>query len=284
MMKRIIIIFTFLLLPLSGCGIISIGYNYAAPYLRYSINSYMSYNVQQKEIITREVDVYMAWHRKNMLPEYAKYLQEIQTAVQAEATLKIEDVRRFRTEARALYVNTMLPAVSPASLLLGSLDAKQIEELSLSFAKEIKKLRSKELSGNLEQQLRSRTERSIDFIENLTGSLTDKQLQKIREINNDLPFATPLYIAQREDNQNKLIELLRLNQNETAIATALGSWLITPELSRSIEDHSVMQTFESESDTMIVSVYQMLNERQKKTLLKSIAKYISTFQELASAT
>lgn len=283
MMKKIIIIL--LLLLLSGCGIISIGYNYAEAYLRYSINSYMSYNDQQKEIVKSEVHVFMTWHRKFMLPEYADFLQRIQAAVQAEAPLKVEDVRRFRTEARSLYIKTMLPAVSPAAILLASLNAEQVDELSLSFGKEIKKIRSKELNGSLEQQLRARTERSIDFIENLTGGLTDKQLQQLRELNNKLPFATPLYLAQREDNQNKLIELLKLKPDDpaTAIATALSSWIVTPELNRSPEDQSVIQAFESGSDEMIVTVYQTLNERQKKTLLTSIAKYINTFQELATA-
>ncbi len=283
MAKRFIYIF--LLLTQSGCGLISIGYNYAPAYLRYSINSYMSYNDQQKEVIRKEVDVYMAWHRKSMLPAYVEYLQGIQKVVQAEAPLKVDDVRRFRTEARALYVKTMLPAVSPAAMLLASLDAEQVEELTLSFAKEINKIRSKELNGSLEQQLRARTERSIDFIENLTGGLTDKQLQQLRELNNKLPFATPAYLAQRENNQNKLIELLKIKPNEpaTAIATALSSWIVTPELNRSPEDQSVIQAFESGSDEMIVTVYQTLTERQKKTLLKSIAKYINTFQELATA-
>ena len=48
------------MLTQSGCGLISIGYNYAPAYLRYSINSYMSYNDQQKAIIRKEVDDYMA--------------------------------------------------------------------------------------------------------------------------------------------------------------------------------------------------------------------------------
>ena len=283
MLKRLIYIV--LLLTLSGCGLISLGYNYVPAYLRYSINSYMSYNDLQKEIIRKEVDDYMAWHRKSMLSEYADYLQGIHNAVQAETSLTVEDVRRFRTAGRALYVATMLPAVSPAGLLMASLDAEQVDALSLSFAEEIKKVRNKELAGNLEQQLRARAERSIDFIENLTGGLTDKQLQQLRELNNKLPFATPVYLAQRENNQNKLIELLKLKPKElsTAIATALSSWIVTPELNRSAEDQSVIQVFESGSDDMIVSIYQTLDERQKKKLLNSITKYINTFQDLASA-
>ena len=283
MQKKNIFVVVLLMLSLSGCGILSIGYNYADAYLRYSINSYTSFNDQQKEIIKKEVSEFMTWHRKVMLKEYVLFLQEVQKSAMSDAPLKAEDVHHFRTEVRALYVKTMLPAIPPSARVLSSLEPKQVDELSLSFAKELKKQRDKELSGSAEQQLHRRTERSVDFIENLAGGFTDSQLVKLREMNQQLPFATPLYIAQREDNQLKLIELLKSNKGETEIAALLNSWLRTPELNRSAEDHNIMQAFENGSDEMIANVYQMLNERQKKTLLKNIAKYITTFQELSGS-
>lgn len=283
MQKKSIFILAFSGFLLSGCAILSIGYNYADAYLRYSINSYTSFNDQQKAVIKNEVANFMAWHRKVMLREYVTFLQEIQKVALADLPLKAEDVGILRKEVRALYVKTISPAIPPAARVLSSLEPKQIDELSLSFAKELKKQRGKELSGNLEQQLHRRTERSVDFIENLAGGFTDSQLAKLREMNQKLPFATPLYIAQREDNQLKLIEHLKGNKGEKEIAALLNSWLHTPELNRNAEDRNIMQAFENGSDEMIANIFQMLNERQKKTLLKNIAKYITTFQELSAS-
>jgi hypothetical protein len=272
-----------LILPLSGCGILSIGYNYAEAYLRYSINSYISYNEVQKEAIKKEVNEYMTWHRHAMLPAYASFLQELQLFAQSGAPLKKADASKYRAEVRALYIKTILPVINPAAKLMSAVDAEQVDELALSFARENKKQRDKELSGNQDEQLRKRAERTIDFIENLTGGLNDGQLERIRELNRQLPYATPLYIVQREDNQGRLVELLKNHGTEADIAAVLKAWLYTPEASRSAEERSTMQAFESGSDEMIVTIYQMLTERQKKTLLKNIAKYINTFQELASA-
>jgi hypothetical protein len=283
MRNKLILLCALLLLPLSGCGIISIGYNYAEAYLRYSINSYATFNDAQKENIKQDVHTFMAWHRKTMLPEYAGFLQEIQKIVQSGAPLKAEDVRRFRIETRALYIKTLSPVVAPAARLLSEVDERQVEEFSVSFARENGKQRDKELSGSREDQLRRRTERSIDFMENLVGSFTDSQLEQIREMNLRLPYATPLYIAQREGNQARLLALLKSKKGETEIEALLKEWLIAPDASRGADERITIQAFENGSDEMIANVYQLLNDKQKKALLKSIAKYINTFQELASS-
>ena len=87
MNKKLIFVVVLLLPLLSGCGIISLGYNYADAYLRYSINSYTSFNDAQKETIKQEVNLFMLWHRKKMLPEYSRFLQELQQAAQSGAVL-----------------------------------------------------------------------------------------------------------------------------------------------------------------------------------------------------
>ena len=282
-MKHKLMWLMLLLLPLSGCGIISLGYNYADAYLRYSINSYVSYNDQQKDTIHREVDAYMAWHRATMLPKYAAFLQEVQRTAQSGAPLSKDAVAHFRAEVRDLYVQTLQPTIKPAAKLLSTLNEAQIDELVKSFAKEINKQKAKELSGNAEEQLRKRTERSVDFLENLVGGFNDSQLEKIRVMNRNLPFATPLYIMQREDYQAHLLEVLKDKQGEAAIAGVLDAWLHTPEKFRNAADQSLVLAFEQGSDEMIANVYQLLTERQRKTLLKNIEKYINTFQDLVNS-
>jgi hypothetical protein len=281
---RRILLIAILLLPLSACGLIAIGYNYADAYLRYSINRYASFNDEQRDSIKKEVNIYMTWHRKNMLAEYVSFLQELQQVAQSGMPLTIPEVARFRSGVRALYVKTLQPTISPAASLLSSVDAGQVQELVQSFAKENNKQRDKELSGSEDEQLRKRAERTVDFLENLVGSLKDEQLEKIREINRSLPFATGIYISQRENNQAGLIELLKNKKGKDEIAAFLSSWLLTPEASRTPGERSIMLAFENTADEMIVTLYQMLTERQKKTLLRNIIKYSDIFQDLMEKT
>jgi hypothetical protein len=283
MNMRLFYIVALLILPLSGCGIISVGYNYADVYLRYTINSYADFNDAQKKAISLEVNDFMRWHRRDMLPVYIDFLKELQQVVQSGAPLKQEDVARFREEMRSLYVKTMQPTVKPAATVLSGVKGGQIEELAKSFYKENGKQRDKELSGSPDEQLRKRAERTIDFVETLVGGLSDMQLEKIRNMSRRLPYATALYIRLREDNQARLLEMLRDKKTKSEIADFLELWLLTPEASRSEEEQRILQDFEIASEEMVVNIYQMLTERQRETLLKNIVKYINTFQGLVNA-
>ena len=279
--KKLLFVIVFLLLPLSGCGIVSIGYNYADAYLRYSINSYATFNGDQQAFINNEVDSFMRWHRKEMLPEYVSFLQDMHKTAQTGAALKQEEVARFRKEVRALYVKTLQPTIKPAANLLSEIVPGQIDELVESFQHENNKRKDKELGGSPEEQLRKRAERTIDFLENLVGGLSDKQLDSIREMSHQLPYATAIYIQLREDNQARLIELMINKKGQEEIGDFLYTWLTAPESNRSAEEQATMLAFEQASDDMIIRIYAMLTERQRKTLRGNIRKYLDTFNELS---
>ena len=282
-MKRIFI-FLILLLPLSGCSLVSVGYNNADLYLRYSINGYTTFDNTQKQEIKKEVDDYLLWHRRNMLPEYSSALRDLLLIVQSGKELKSEDVLRIKAAGRALYVKTLQPAVEPAASLLSDLDSAQVEELVLSLAKENSKHRDKYLSGSEEHKLRKRAERTIDFTEHLVGGLTDIQLEKIKELSYKLPFVSDLYLSFRENKQAGLIGLIGNKKGANDIASYLSAWLTMPEAGRSQEEQSILLSFERGAEEMAIEVYAILNEQQKNTLVKNLTKYIETFTQLADGT
>jgi hypothetical protein len=270
-----------LLLQLGGCGIVSLGYNYADVYLRYTINSYTTFSKEQKQEIHRDVDAFMHWHRKMMLPEYVAFLRDLQHKVESDAPLSAEEVRSYRLRVRKLYVSTLQPTIVPAAQLLNGMTVAQAEEMSASLDRENAKQREKDLAGSREEQIRLRTERTIDFIENLVGSLSDKQLEQLRAANASLPFASDIYQRLKEDNQKHLVELIRKHEGRDDIENFLSLWLIMPEKFRKAEEQDTLQAFEQGSDELIAQVYAMLTERQKGKLLKSITRYADSFDELS---
>jgi hypothetical protein len=114
------------------------------------------------------------------------------------------------------------------------------------------------------------------------GDFTYKQLDKVRELSRELPLADSAYINQRAVNQAQMIALLKEHKGEEVVAEHLSMWLLAPEETRNSEDQHIISSFESASDEFIVQVYQLLNDRQRKTLQKNIAKYIDTFQALSA--
>ena len=275
------IVIVLVLLQLSACSMVSVGYNNADVYLRYSINSYASFNEAQKQIIDDEIDVFMRENRANMLPQYVVLLQQLKLTLQSGKTLAASDVASLRNAVRELYIKTMQPTIVPAARLLSGLEPEQIDELVLSFAKENGKQRDKDLSGSQDEQLRRRAEKTIDFLETLVGGLDDTQLEKARGLSRKLPYTSAMFISQREANQARLIGLMKNKKGEAEIAKLLTAWLVKPESFRNSDEQKLMQEFETGADEMIVSFHDILTERQKQKLLDSINKYLNTFQELA---
>lgn len=270
-----------LLGQLGGCGIISLGYNYSDVYLRYTINSYTSFNKEQKAEIHQDVDEFMRWHRKVMLPEYVSFLRALQHKVESGTALSADEVKLYRLRVRNLYISTLQPTVIPAAELLSKMNEAQIGEMAESLTRENNKQRDKELSGSQEDRVKQRTERTIDFIENLVGALTDNQLAQLRAANNSLPFATEIYLHLKEDNQKHLLGMLSEKDGKDEVANFLSLWLLMPEKFRRPEEQDMLQAFEQGSDELLAEIYAMLTERQKNKLLKNITHYADTFQDLS---
>lgn len=277
-------LFTFvaalILLPLSGCGLVSVGYNNADIFLRYTIHSYAPFDDMQKEIISKDVDSFLEFHRHKILPEYVVFLQGLLRTTQSGKTLQNADARRMRVELRSLYIQTLRPTIQPVARLLSTVSSAQKEKMRQSLADK-NKLNATELDKNIEARYEERAEKIIDFLESIVGDFSDTQLEKIRILSRELPLADSTVFRQRTLNQAKLMALMNDNKGEELIAAHLSTWLLTPEAYRSPEDQRIIFSLETASEAFIVNLYQMLNERQKKELQQNIVKYIDTFQALS---
>lgn len=269
---------------LSGCSKITLGYNHADWILRYWINGYTSFNARQKEEIHLEVDDYMRWHRKNAVPEYIAFLQNVNALANRDGALADADIMRLRTESGRLFKMTMAPFVKPAAHLLSTLDNRQIEELRKTLAERNSKQREETLFDSERENLVMRAERHVDGVERLVGDLSDEQEEKIMEMSLRIPFATSHYIEQREAKQARLISLLRNHAGEDQIAALFRQWIDNPESSRTPQQQQAIEAYESAMNEMTVRIFELLTARQKDHLRRKIASYLDDLQKLPSAT
>jgi hypothetical protein len=277
--KTLFIILAFALLN-CGCSTVSLVYRNADWYLQHKINNYTSFNARQKETIRQEVSDYMHWHRKNALPEYINFLQNLNGVAQYDGQLREQEVPQLRAHLLSLYRKTLVPAIQPAAQLLSELDSRQIQELSSNLAEENQK--QEELDVSQDEYLDRRADKTITFLEWLAGNLSNEQEQKIKEMSRHLPVVSHIYIQHREANQGRLIALLNAHADADKIAAFLSSWVLTPEATRTSQQQHVIQSFEMATDEMIVHIHGLLTARQKDHLRKKIASYIEDMRSLAT--
>lgn len=272
-----------ILLCCSGCSTISLGYNHADWILRYSINDYTSFNTAQREQIHQQVDDYLRWHRKNVLPGYIATLQHIDEAVNQQEGMMVGDVLRLRAESASLYQLTMEPMFQPAAHILGSLDSEQLAELADNFAKRDGKQRKLMLQGSEQNMLAARAERDVELVGKLFGTLSFEQEKKITEMSLHIPFATRAFLEQREAKHAKMLALLKEKAGEDQLAALFQQWLSKPEDSRTPQQQQVIDAYENAMNEMTVQIIAMLTARQKRHLTEEITSIVDDFKKLNTA-
>ena len=281
MRKTLFIILAFALLN-CGCSTVSLVYRNADWYLQHKINNYTSFDARQKETIRQEVSDYMHWHRKNALPEYINFLQNLNGVAQYDGQLREQEVPQLRAHLLSLYRKTLVPTIRPAAQLLSELDSRQIQELGRNFAGKNQKQKHEVLDGSHDENLDKRADKTIAFLEWLAGNLSDEQEQKIKEMSRHLPVVSHIYIQHREANQGRLIALLNAHADADKIAAFLSSWVLTPEATRTAQQEHDIQSSDMATDEMIVHIHGLLTARQKDHLRKKIASYIEDMRSLAT--
>lgn len=278
--KPIFIVLALVLLACSGCSRITFGYNHADWLLRYWVNDYTSFNSAQKEEIHNAIDDYLRWNRKNALPEYIAFLQELEVLANRNSALTPSDVMHIRDEISRLYRFTMTPSIRPAAHVLSSLDDKQIQELRKNLAKKNHEQRDEMLPGDLKENLAKRADDHIHFVQELAGRLSDEQEGKIREMSMHIPFVTRNYIEHREAMQVDLILLLKSHASEDDIAALLTQWINTPPTPATAAMQRTLESYDDAMDEMTVHVFDLLTPDQKNHLRKTISGYIGDLQKL----
>jgi hypothetical protein len=272
-----------ILLCCSGCSTVSLGYNHADWILRYWMNDYTSFNTAQREQIHQQVDDYLRWHRKNALPGYIAFLQNVDAAVNQEGGLTVGDVMRLRAESGKLYRLTMEPMFQPAAHILSNLNSEQISDLADTFAKRDGKQRKLMLKGSEQDMLAARAERDVELVEKLFGSLDDAQEKKITGMSLLIPFASRAFIEQREAKHAQLIALLKNKAGEAQIAALFRQWLSAPETFSTPQQQQTITAYESAMNEMTVQIVAMMTARQKHHLTEEIASINDDFKKLNAA-
>lgn len=281
-MKKSLFVILALALLGTGCSAVGLIYRNADWYLQHRIYGYTTFNDSQKETIRRNISDYMRWHRKVALPEYIIFLQNLNGAAQYEGQLKAEDIALLRKQLMYLYRTSLVPVIVPVAQMLSSLDNRQTLELGRSLAEENNKQKQEELDIGRDAYLDKRADKTLDFLEGLTGDLSKEQKQAVRRMSRHLPVVSHHFIRHRETNQARLLALLDAHAGTDQIASFMSVWILGPEATMTTQQQHDIEAFETATNEMIANIQRMLTVAQKDHLRKKITYYIDELQNLST--
>ncbi len=173
------IISALLLILLTSCSAIKLGYNSAPSITYWWLDGYLDLNDVQSLQVRDGLTTLHTWHRSQALPAYAESLLKIQRL--APGKVSPEQLCAVATEVRGFMQQMGTRAAEPLSALTPTLRPDQLKYLAQQFEKKNKKWRTQWIDVTPEELSAYRFQLAVDRTENLYGRLQEPQRAVLRQ-------------------------------------------------------------------------------------------------------
>ncbi len=265
---------------LAAAACTRLAYDHATPMLAWMVDGYVDLSHDQKDWLRARLDRAMAWHRRNELPEYRRFLADI--ARRSDGTFTETEVEQAWLKIRADYdrvVEHILPDTADFFL---SLDDRQLDRLERKFAKENEKQR-KEMTEGTEEKRRARAvKRTTESVQEWIGELDDRQRGIVAARESALPPITEDRFADRAYRQRETIALARTRDRAKLIA-GLRRVLIDTDSWRRPEYLAKVRKRNAATFHMIAALSTTLTAQQREHFKRRIRDYMDDIDKLAAS-
>lgn len=266
-----------LLLLLAGCSATEFAYNNADTWLRWQAGSYFDLGGAQAGVELLRLAAFLAWHRAQALPQYARLADEAgvrlaRGATQADLVWGYDAIRQQSREGlrrAGAGLGDFLDRLSPA----------QIEHLERRFTEENRKFAREALEGTPEERRGRRLKRMLHSLEDWLGELSDAQRERVRQFNDGAPLNGELRDRERRRRQAELLAMLRTKES----ARRLADWAAQWERGREPALAAANRAFMDGMFAMLTELERTLSTRQRQIAIARMREYARDFDLLAAA-
>jgi hypothetical protein len=261
---------------LAGCSMMEFAYNNADTWVRWQAGRYLDLQDAQEEEFDRRLAAFLAWHRAQALPQYARFADEAgarlaRGATQADLVWGYDAIRQQSREG-------LRRAGMEAGDFLDRLTPAQIEHLERRFAEDNRKFAREWVEGTPAELRSRRLQRIQGAMEDWLGELNDAQRERVRQFNDGAPLNGGLRDRERRRRQGELLAMLRARQS----ARALGDWAAHWDRGREPALAAGIRSYEAGFFAMLADVERSLSARQRETAIARLGRHAREFDMLAA--
>ncbi|MFC3609179.1 DUF6279 family lipoprotein [Stutzerimonas tarimensis] len=259
-----VVITLLVVLLLSACSRITLGYRNLHLIVPWTLRDYVSLSGDQQRELRARLREQRAWHCQTLMPEHLEWLDRLQTERFDEASLR----QRYQ-EGQAAVDRIAVQVTPPIIDLLRSLSDRQVRDIRQALGERQQERAEKYLQPSLERQLEERAERMTERATDWFGSLGNAQRQRIEEWAQSLGDSNMRWVANRARWEEALIATLAQRHADdfparmtTLIQDRQAFW--TDEYRRSQPRN------EQAGLRLAVDLYALADERQRRHLINEI--------------
>jgi hypothetical protein len=277
-----LILISALLVALTACSSIQLGYNQGDTLIRWWIDDYVGLNDVQSDFVSAALKRQFSWHRAEQLPLIQNSLVKLKRKLGKPLTVP-EALESYQDIRKHLMVALEHMSKDAATLAL-SLNIDQLKVMEKKYAKTNEKFRKQYLNGSASQRLEGRTEKVIENTENIFGSISKDQASQIAKLVESYPVDMDAVYKERIRRQRDLITLLRkiITEKPTpeVTETLLLKYIQTFEYGYTPEQKEFETNRLDSSLKLTVAITQIMTESQRKNAQDKVGDWIDDIKVL----
>jgi len=268
--------FVFLALAgLAGCSATQFAYNNAEAFLRWQAERYLDVQEEQSEELDRRLGAFLAWHRAQALPQYARLGEE--AAARMLRGMKREDLEWSYDALRAQAREALGVAAREAAGLLDGLSPKQISRLEQRLAEDNRKFAKAQVQGTMEERQKRRVKRNLERLEEWFGPLSEAQAARVQRYGERAPSYAELQERDRKRRQAELLAMLRAREAKKRLAAWLQDW----EGGREPAYAAATRASRAEFYDLLLDLERTLSAAQREHAAARLKRYAGDFATLS---
>ena len=209
---------------LAGCSQLQIAYTTSEFLIKRYADDYLKLDREQLARWEPNLKAALKTHRAEELPGLAGLFDALHTA--SVNGFDQANTRCLTAAFRTLYLRHARLATAATAPLLAGLTPAQVQALEQRFAADYADDRIAPGTRDVGRELRKRTNRYVESIEEWTGPLNAAQRTLVADVTGRMPDTAEALLDYRTRKREQLIALLRADATATRIAQFLSDWLV----------------------------------------------------------
>jgi Family of unknown function (DUF6279) len=196
---------------LNACSAIGLAYNNADTFLLSRLDSYLDLDSRQEAFARERVGNFFAWHRRQELPDYARWLRALKPRVAQGLTEA--DVAKLAGELNQKSDRALMRLAPELAELALTFGPEQITRLKEKYAESVQEMRKDYVDAAPEKQLNKRFEDLLSTVERLYGSFSSEQKAQLKTLSDTRPLNHNFLLAERIRRQQETLGVLEKIRN-----------------------------------------------------------------------
>ena len=270
MTLKSVVFYLLILLCLPGC-MLKVAYNNLPWIVPWYVSDYVDLESEQEKQFDLRLAEVLIWHRKNQIPVYVGWLQDIRSKVTLDKSLSYLDIESYANDIQQFY-QILSQQLAPSFInLFNQLQPQQFEQLFLTLEKDNDEYR-KNHDSSKEAQREKRVEKMTERLENWIDDLSDEQIALVQQWGVK-QFSAELEGLDQQKRWQAHLKLLTQAPNSKQSKEDM-LWLITnPSQIWPAEYARKKQSNRRASIQLIVDIANTLSTDQRQFLIKQLNKY-----------